>query len=109
MDIPKKHTHHYYDYQELRNYLQTKYNYDERDYAGKYSSKDEVKDVPYLDFWHWVIKQREVNNGCYITFSREELNYLIEEKQIEDWQAEIYDHYLEFADENGELELWVYW
>lgn len=103
---PQKQSRTYYDYNECRDYLQEKYDYDERDYAGKYShgnSGDGNK--PYLDFWHWVIERYEIHNGCYITFDKSELDDI--EK---DWIKEIYSHYLdEFADDNGELEMYVWW
>lgn len=65
-----------------------------------------MKNEPeYLDFWHWVVDNYEVHNGSFISFSKEALGC-----EMKDWQKEIYKHYLdEFADENGELEMWVEW
>jgi hypothetical protein len=39
---PKKHTIEYYDYHECRDYLQEKYGYNERDYAGRHKKKEEL-------------------------------------------------------------------
>lgn len=108
---PKKQTKGYYDYNQCRNYLQDKYNYDERDYAKKYyrNKKNKItkvnNDKPYLDFWCWVLDNYTINNGCFITFYKNDI------KQIkEDWIKEIYSHYIdEFADENGELEMYIWW
>lgn len=100
----------YYDYNECRDYLQAKYGYDERDYAGHFKRKrgkltGTDESVPYLDFWHWVCEHHEIHNGCFITFSREELPGI-----EEDWVREIYTHYLdEFEDEKGEVELFAWW
>ena len=103
-----------YDYNACRDYLQEKYDYDERDYAGRYKRKNgKVKecnlDIEYLDFWHWVCEHHEVHNGCFITFCRE----VLEDEQTDfdaDWQKEIYKHYIdEFADEKGEVELYCWW
>ena len=105
MNKPTKKTKSYYDYNQCRNYLQEKYGYDERDYAGRFKNRGE--DLPYQDFWHWVIKRHEVHNGCFIIFSKENLE---EDSETEDWVKEIYKHYIdEFADENGELEMYCWW
>lgn len=109
MQKPQKYTKVYYDYNECREYLEKKYGYDERDYLGKYPKniKQKIRDVKYLDFWHWVIDHHDINNECFITFSQETLD---EEYDMEDWQKEIYKRYLdEFADKNGELEMYVWW
>lgn len=107
---PGKRRRDYYDYNECRDYLQARYGYKERDYAGRYTGSgaslrlDDGK--PYLDFWHWVVENYDVRNGCFITFTRERL----EEGGMEDWVREIYTRYLdEFADEKGELEMWCWW
>lgn len=113
MNKPEKKTKSYYKYNECRDYLQKKYGYQERDYAGKFKNRG-TKDVElnedllYQDFWHWVIKHYQVCNGCFITFSREYLEEDAEES--EDWVLEIYKHYIdEFADEDGMLEMYVSW
>ncbi len=110
---PKKKKKEYYDYLEVRDYLQDKYGYDERDYAGKYAKKKgietpEGEPTPYLDFWHWVVDNYDIHNGCYITFSSDRLEEICEEKN--GWIKEIYKRYIdEFADKNGELLMYVWW
>ena len=104
---PQKKTKTYYDYHECRNYLQKKYGYDERNYAGKKFSGD--TDVPYQDFWHWLIDHHGIHNGCFVTFDRDTLKNE-DTDWMGDWVKEIYTHYIEeFADENGELEMEVWW
>lgn len=108
MQKPKKHKKEYYDYNECRDYLQEKYGYDERDYLGMFTGKTVNDNVEYQDFWHWVCDNYEIHNGCCITFDME----LLKEKDIyiKPWQKEILKHYLEeFADENGKVELYVWW
>lgn len=104
MKKPTKQKIEYYDYSECRDYLEQKYGYDERDYAGKF--KDGLHDDrPYLDFWHWVVERFNVRNGDYITFERSEI-----EEIEQDWVREIYTRYIdEFADKNGNLEMYVGW
>jgi hypothetical protein len=93
----------HFDYRDCRDYLQAKYNYAERDYGQKYCGKRD-ENAPYLDFWHWVIANYEIHNGCFITFSED----MLPEIQ-EDWIRTIYGHYLtEFAKE-GELEMYISW
>jgi len=102
---PQKQVREYYDYNKCRDYLEAKYGYSERDYAGMSKGKGVNVSVPYLDFWHWVLENQEVHNGCFISFSRGVL-----EEIEEDWVKEIYTRYLdEFADEKGELEMYVWW
>lgn len=113
IDKPVKQTKTYYDYNECRNYLENKYGYDERDYSKRFKRKDGKltginNDVEYRDFWHWVLDHNQISNGCFITFYKEDLED--PEMDFEDWQKEIYKRYIdEFADENGELEMYVWW
>lgn len=68
---------------------------------------------PYLDFWHWVIDNHEIHNGCYVTFSRgalEELEDMALKEPDKAWVRDIYKRYInEFADKKGELEMYVWW
>ena len=112
---PKKQIKEYYDYHKCRDYLQEKFGYNERDYAGRFNKKGKritkvTLEIPYQDFWHWVLDKHEVHNGSFLTFDRQSLKYYDEDKTIKPWQREIYCHYLdEFADEKGELEMYVWW
>jgi len=129
MDKPVKKTREAFDYHECRDYLQDKYQYSERDYAGHFGEPaqnspavaaapieknesvawDEER-PPYWDFWHFVIDHTEMHNGTYITMSEEWL------PMATDWQKEIIQHYIdEFAEpathdeECREVEFYVEW
>lgn len=103
---PKKQTHRYYDYHECRDYLQKKFGYDERDYAKIYNNGKYDKDIECLDFWYWLCEHSEIHNGCFVYFSKENLDDL----DGDEWVKEIYGHYIdEFADKNGELTMYAWW
>ncbi len=110
LEKPEKTTESYHDYHKCRDYLQAKFGYDERDYMGKFRKgkgkiTGERGEVPYLDFWRWVIDNYEIHNGCFVTFDRDALNEI-----DQDWIKTIYKNYLdEFADEKGELRMYVWW
>jgi len=67
---------------------------------------------PYLDFWHWIIDQTEVSNGCIIWLPIHEADSLDEDKQ---WVAEILRTFKkEFAEyivdeDEGFLPMYVSW
>ena len=113
---PVKRTRTFYEYLECRDYLQEKYGYDERDYASRNKAVEVIGkrrrfdgSRPYQDFWHWVVETYQIHNGCFVTFSRDAdaLRELPTDKQ---WVREIYQRYLdEFADEDGELLMFVEW
>lgn len=57
------------------------------------------------DFWVWVLKNYDISNGCFVTFTRDKLDEIAEE-----WVYEIYARYIgEFADPDGTLLMWVWW
>jgi len=113
MKKPTKQTKEYYDYHDCRDYLQKKYGYDERDYAGEFTkpakNSKAVKalnkeETSYWDFWHHVIRYTEIHNGCFFWMEKEWL------EDATEWQKEIIQHYLdEFADEKGVINFYVYW
>ena len=106
MEKPQKKTKEYYDYYECCRYLEKKYEYQERDYLGKFKNGKCDDNIEYLDFWHWVIDHYEIHNGCFITFCEDAMDYTEEEE----WIKTIYGYYIEeFADENGDLEMYVSW
>ena len=91
---PIKKVREAYDYLECRDYLQDKYNYVERDFSALY----------HQDFWHWVVENYEIHNGCYLTFSYDKIPEI-----QEDWAKTIYKYYLTEFSENGEVTFWVWW
>lgn len=94
----------FYDYDECSNYLQDKYKYDERDYIGRYKEWGVDATKPYLDFWHWIIANNEVSNGCFIDFTKGVLDEI-----QENWVKTIYKYYLDEFAENGKLKMFVSW
>jgi hypothetical protein len=143
IEKPQKTKRSAYDYNECSNYLQKKYGYNERDYAGKhkywnvckrktnkkfgnngwYDTKpadmtpeqteahqyyNELlsKEPEYQDFWHFIIENYEIHNGCYFIMTKD-----LYEKEIKDWQKEILGYFFdEFDPKNtGEIEFFVCW
>ena len=110
MNKPTKTTKVSFDYHECVEYIQDKYKCDIRDYAGQFNNHDRkdpltVELVPYWDFWHFVLDQTEIHNGCYFYFSKDW------SEDAEDWQKEIINMFFEEFGEEGEddMELWVSW
>lgn len=104
MKRPVKHTHEYYDYHECRDYLESKHDYNERDYAGWLDDKS----LPYQDFWHFVCDMGDISNDSPFTMCE-----WWGGEGAADWQVDILDHYLdEFGEgEPGErmIEFYVSW
>jgi len=113
MEKPQSKIKQYYDYHECRNYLQEKYGYDERDFSNQATKGG--REAQTLDFWYWVIEHDDIHNGCFVIFSKEILededtDWTEIDDKFGNWQKEIYQHYIdEFADENGEVEFYVWW
>ena len=96
MKKPTKHENRCYDYHECKEYLQAKYRYDERDYAGKYRDAGLTDDIPYQDFWHFVVETGEVTNGKVFTMSERWM------EDATDWQKWILERYFsEFGEPDG--------
>jgi hypothetical protein len=110
MKKPKPTRRESLDFNESTQYLEEAHNIKTRDFAGKFAGdKENYQDIPYLDFWHWLLKRHDVHNGCYMTLSQEEFDE-IEPGENNDWVRTIYGLYLEeFADDTGEAEFWVSW
>jgi hypothetical protein len=60
MNKPEKKHHHpkCYDYNEMVDYIEQKYGIQTRGY------KSELDDE-YRDFWHWIVDDGDIHNGCY--------------------------------------------
>jgi len=111
---PTKKTRESLDYHECRDYLEDKYKFKERDYAGHFGppatnsrivqAAMEEGRPPYWDFWHFVLEITGIHNGSYFTMSEEWL------PMATAWQKEIITLYLdEFADESREVVFYVSW
>lgn len=106
MEKPKLKNKSSYDWNKAVEYIEKKYNIDIRDYAGKFKN-GKMRDVKYLDFWHFMIDMFDIHNGCFITLSDD---YIIDNEKIEPWQKEINDIFLdEFGGKNREATFWVSW
>lgn len=93
MNKPQKHSLEAYDYNEVIEYIEKKYNIQTRK-RGE-------------DFWHWLLDNAfyEMSNGCYQNLYVLELMRNLGE---DDWQYDIlrliYDEYQE-----DEMEFYVWW
>lgn len=60
MNKPVKHYQHdpCYDYQQVIEWVESKYKFDARDYKREVDGK-------YKDFWLFVVDGGEIHNGCY--------------------------------------------
>lgn len=108
MNKPKKHAKYAYDYHELADYVGEKLGHNLRDYAEKFEGECHDFSHPYLDFWHWLIDQVDIHNGCYIYIP---VNHFLEVPATEDkkWISEILDAFKEFQNKKGEVYCWVSW
>lgn len=69
-------------------------------------------ETPYLDFWHWQLENC-MNDG----FHNDSCGYVIISmecaEEAEDWQKEIqqvwHDTFIDIADEDGCVEVWISW
>lgn len=107
MNKPTPRTKIAYDYNECSAYLEDKYHYDERDYAGR-RGPPRNNSKPYWNFWHFLIAQiGDMHNGSYFTMHDEMKD------GAEPWQCEILERYLsEFGvEKDGQrfIEFWVEW
>lgn len=89
----KRHRHTpSYDYHEVIDWVESKYNIDTRDYKREVDGK-------YKDFWHVILDSNEIHNGCYFHLP----NIWIEEEDDDKydpwWVREILELiYREFPD-----------
>jgi len=105
MNKPTPETKTYYNYNECRDYIQTKYGYDVDNFAGrKFTGKPD--DPPLLSFWDFLVGVFEINNGTFIYLDRDTIKNAPKE-----WQKKILNDFLtEFSSgENQELCLLVSW
>lgn len=96
-----------YDYHEVIHFVEEKYGFDSRDYAGKYSSKPFDETIPYLDFWHWLI------DGPFAELHNRSAKYLdlkfeLEDEETPTWVKEILQKIFDEFQED-EMEFWVEW
>jgi hypothetical protein len=113
MEKPEKYTREYYDYGEVIDYIEDKYNIKTRGYTPQAGFTEELvkkswgTQQPYLDFWHWILDHNEISNGCMLYL---ECNWMIEnetENYCPYWVKEILRL---IRDEFGnEITCWIEW
>lgn len=82
-----------YDWNELQNYIENKYNVDLHNFR-----RDENGE--HRDFWHFLLESLDIKRGCYVYLSSEITVY-------EQWQKDFLDLFLnEFGDH---IRIWVDW
>jgi hypothetical protein len=102
----KKKAKPFWNYHEVEHYLEELHGKKFRDYAGKFN-KDAADSTPYQDFWHWVIDQNEVSNGCWIHLP--EWEYFMQNEETEPWKKEIMQYFKDFLGNDYDERLWVEW
>ena len=103
---PKQHTHKYYNYHECEKYIAKKLGIkDLRDCLGKFDESngpyEERENIEYRDFWHFIVDDVEIHNGCAF--------YIPEPYEGCDWKQWQIDICNAFADEFGMEQFWVSW
>lgn len=60
-----------YDYQEVIDYIEKKYNIVTEDYLGAHLNENRGKGLEYQNFWHFVADVCDVDNGksCYLPWN----------------------------------------
>ena len=51
------------DWSDCIEYLEKKYDFNNEDYAGMFTKDKVDEEVPYLNFWHWLIDVMGISNG----------------------------------------------
>jgi competence transcription factor ComK len=98
----------YYDFYEVMHYLEELHGKNFRDYAGKFASDETVNvEVPYQDFWHWMLDQNEVKNGCWIHLP--DWDYYMNSKSTESWKKEIMQYFKDFLGDSYDERMWCEW
>ena len=95
-------------YNECIEYLEDKYKFKSRDFAGAFNEpRDHSK--PYLDFWHFILAEHEyISNGSFFVIYTDEVEHLSDD----DFRRIIYNYFFEeFSDQvdDGAIEFWVEW
>lgn len=102
----KKQNEPYWDFNEVMHYLEQLHGKNFRDYAGKFGSPGDY-DAPYQDFWHWVVDQNEITNGCWMNLP--DWEYYAKDPHTESWKKEIMQYFYDFLGDDYHERLWVEW
>lgn len=66
---------------------------------------------PYCDFWHWITEGGNVSNGSFFSLTEDMYEELMDAGfEDQKWAVRILGDFLkEFADEEGNIEFYVWW
>lgn len=100
----------YWDYREVINYIEAKYNIKTDEYTPKNGFTSEQLEKygqePYLCFWHWIVDHHNVHNGSSFTLYYDD----IDDENTPDWVQEILKVIFdEFEPDYAEMEMYVSW
>lgn len=95
----------YLDFNECCEWVGNKLGKDLTNYAGKtYDQAD--NDIPYYNFWHWILDNNEIHNGCFFWLS------LVGSDDDPEWVKEILrtfgEEFKDYIDGN-DIKFWVEW
>lgn len=109
MTKPRPRSRKALDYNEMITYLEHKYSFNNRDFLGRYGKEIFDGEVPYCDFWHWMLKNAfydDISNGCYRTIYIDELL----ESHHPGWVNKILTYIKrEFASKKDSIEVFIAW
>lgn len=107
MNKPQIQIKEYYDWNEVKAYIEAKYKLELRDMAGKFTKENNIN-APYQDFWHSLLDRYEIHNGCFVNFFYE--NEPFENSFEHEWEKKIARILQEeFYVEGKEIEFYVWW
>lgn len=95
---PQLKTRQYYDYNECAQFIEPKLGYKIRDTLGKFRGNINAE---YRDWWHFLIREVDVHNGCFIQIDSSLLD------AGNDWQNEITQVFIsEFGEDSDYYVEW---
>jgi len=95
-----------YDWGEVQKYIEKKYSCNLRDFAGKFGDHGCSEDVEYQDFWHWILDQNDIHNGCQFHLRFGDLS--TQPSWVQQIASYIIAEFPEVGSDDG-LDLWVDW
>lgn len=82
----------YYDYHEMIHELEKKHNINVRNYANSFAKENVGKNLPYQDFWHWMLSNwwyDDPRRGIIQSLDWNEVYIRAQTKNAEPWVIEI--------------------
>ena len=98
-----------YDYHEVENWIEKKTGRKLNDWSGKHTA-DRSLDIPYQNFWHWLIDEQDVKNRSFFDIECDPETSACFAKTSHAWIKEILDLINEeFPEAEGRLNCYVSW